>query len=81
MAKFRKKPITIEATQWKKMGDHPHVVLQNMGGGKMEYRIKTLEGWMLVRPGDWIVTGIQGEQYPVKKEIFEATYELVREKK
>jgi len=35
------------------------------------------EGVMLARMGDWIVKGVQGELYPVKNEIFEATYEVV----
>lgn len=29
------------------------------------------------KAGDWIVTGIQGEQYPVKDDIFRSTYEPV----
>ena len=37
--------------------------------------IETLEGRMLARAGDYIVTGTKGEKYPVKKEIFEETYE------
>ena len=41
--------------------------------------IETLEGTMRADPGDWIVTGIKGEQYPVKPDIFEATYEPVEE--
>lgn len=36
--------------------------------------IKTLEGTMRGEPGDYIIQGIQGELYPCKKEIFEATY-------
>jgi hypothetical protein len=41
--------------------------------------INTLEGVMLAEPGDWIVTGTQGERYPVKPHIFEQIYELVEE--
>jgi hypothetical protein len=37
--------------------------------------IDTLEGGHAVCPGDWIVTGIRGEVYPVKPDIFSATYE------
>lgn len=37
--------------------------------------IKTLEGTHIVTPGDWIITGVQGELYPCKDEIFRATYE------
>jgi len=40
-----------------------------------EMIIHTLEGDMKAMPGDYIVTGVNGEQYPVKKEIFEKTYE------
>ena len=36
--------------------------------------IETLEGTMKAAPGDWIVTGVEGEQYPVKDRIFRATY-------
>lgn len=37
--------------------------------------IETLEGNMVVTPGDWIITGVKGEHYPCKPDIFEATYE------
>jgi len=37
--------------------------------------IDTLEGGHIVCPGDWIITGVQGEYYPCKPDIFEATYE------
>lgn len=39
--------------------------------------IHTLEGDMTANPGDYIITGVNGEKYPCKKEIFEKTYELV----
>ncbi len=39
--------------------------------------ILTLEGEMRADIGDWIITGIKGEQYPCKPDIFEATYEAV----
>ena len=38
--------------------------------------IDTLEGGHIVCPGDWIITGIQGEHYPCKPDIFEKTYEV-----
>jgi hypothetical protein len=57
-----------------------------MGNGFMGFRvhgdtqpfgiaIETLEGVMVADPGDWIIRGIQGEFYPCKPDIFEATYE------
>ena len=39
--------------------------------------IQTLEGPLRAAPGDWIITGLRGEQYPCKPDIFEKTYELV----
>lgn len=39
--------------------------------------IDTLEGGHIVCPGDWIITGVKGEFYPCKPDIFEATYEAL----
>lgn len=39
--------------------------------------IDTLEGGHIVCPGDWIITGVKGERYPCKPDIFAATYEEV----
>lgn len=88
MALFRKKPVVIEATQWFKMGDHPMVRPPN-GSVNADWcrrqglpegsigEIRTLEGMMHVTPGDWIITGVKGEHYPCKPDIFETTYEAV----
>ena len=72
--KFKKKPVVIEATQWFKMGDHP-AVLESHGNDRSYPYIDTLEGPMLVQPGDWIITGVKGEHYPCKPDIFAHTYE------
>lgn len=42
-----------------------------------EMDIHTLEGTMHADVGDWIITGVHGEQYPCKPDIFEKTYEFV----
>lgn len=39
--------------------------------------IDTLEGGHIACPGDWVITGVAGENYPCKPDIFEKTYELV----
>ena len=39
--------------------------------------VDTLEGQMVGNPGDWLITGVAGEQYPVRDDIFRTTYELV----
>jgi hypothetical protein len=41
--------------------------------------IETLEGKMLITRGDYIITGVKGERYPCKPDIFHMTYELVKE--
>lgn len=50
-------------------------------GRAMRYHgwIDTLEGSHVVCPGDFIITGVQGEHYPCKPDIFEATYEITGE--
>ena len=85
MAKFRKKPVVIEAVQWFKLGDHPNVRMLDKPqinastGEQMAVLdwgvIDTLEGPHYVTPGDWIITGVKGEQYPCKPDIFAATYD------
>ena len=87
--RFTKKPVTIVASQWFKSGDHPAVrdisdsddlFFTGMGGTVLVEREKfgvigTLESPnYLVTPGDWIITGVRGEHYPVKNSIFLATY-------
>ena len=78
--KYRKKPVIIEAVQWFKDGDHPAVRIHQHGGQVLvngRAYIDTLEGPLLVTPGDWIITGVKGEHYPCKPDIFAATYEAV----
>lgn len=37
--------------------------------------INTLEGPMRLNPQDWAIKGVKGEFYPVKPDIFAATYD------
>lgn len=94
MAMFRKKPVVIEAITFEELvehglrsacsivagrpwsfnyGDHP-ITHEN----DECYLIPTLEGTMEFTPNDMLITGVQGEIYPCKKDIFEATYEAVQ---
>ena len=78
MAKFRKKPVMIEAIQWK--GDNLEEIKDFMGYyeyAKKNLIIHTLEGKMIAQVNDWIIRGVQGEYYPCKPDIFEKTYEPV----
>lgn len=78
--KFRKKPVEIEAVQW--LGTNLATIINFMGysphiGRADSLWIQTLEGNMLAFPGDWIIRGVEGEFYPCKTNIFEATYKQV----
>jgi hypothetical protein len=80
MAKYRKKPVVIEAVQFRR-GEQDGAFAEDVIAGRVRYTqddtmlIKTLEGMMEARPGDWIIRGIKGELYPCKPDIFAATYE------
>ncbi|HFI0250109.1 TPA: hypothetical protein ACGO6U_000465 [Streptococcus suis] len=39
--------------------------------------IETLEGTMKASAGDWVITGVDGERYPIKPDIFAKTYEIL----
>ncbi|MGW2721420.1 hypothetical protein [Streptomyces sp. NPDC001492] len=86
MARYRKKPVEIEAVQFTGTGESCTEITEFLGGshsGNQRWNsttntggaILTLEGEMAFGPGDWIVRGVQGEFYPVKPAIFAATYE------
>lgn len=82
--KFRKKPIVIDAEQWFP-GNHIEGLDYDYPINSTEWYyldyayVPTLEGRMKVSEGDWIITGVRGEKYPCKPDIFEQTYERVEE--
>jgi hypothetical protein len=43
------------------------------------FYVETLEGPLMVSLGDWVATGVKGERYPIKPDVFAATYEPVGE--
>lgn len=79
MSKFRKKPVVIEAEQYIAEKQEPDGLCWELGHGCDCPHIHTLEGVHVVSDGDWIITGIKGEKYPCKPDIFEQTYEPVEE--
>lgn len=90
---YRKKPVVIEAFQLEHRGmvgadwfwdavSENKIVIYNFGKQYSEpayCEIKTLEGIMRAETGDYLIKGIQGEIYPCKPDIFEATYESCEE--
>jgi preprotein translocase subunit Sss1 len=93
MAFYRKKPVVIEAVKWD--GTNLKEIINFIGLHESakkwsweEYeevvkiqglKIFTLEGPLVASIGDFIIKGIKGEFYPCKPDIFENTYELVKE--
>lgn len=85
MAKYVKKPVVIEAVTYEEFIKNVHskpIELEYNGYiikryDDDHYIIPTLEGDMLLGKDDMLITGVDGEIYPCKKEIFEKTYEKV----
>jgi hypothetical protein len=81
---YRKKPVVIKAIQLDSTNERKVVEWIGKNGGSAEYdyntklfKVKTLEGEMIANENDYIIQGVQGEFYPCKPSIFEATYEEV----
>jgi hypothetical protein len=84
MVRVRKRPVEVEAAHFvdnesvarvRELGCDPDEIYDS--GEITALIIETLEGSMAANRGDWIIKGVQGEFYPVKPDIFDATYELV----
>ena len=82
MAKYRKKPVVIEARQLtldsiEEVAYWSNAIIKNraLAANRWYLVIHTLEGDHEAKIGDWIIKGVQGEFYPCKPDIFEATYE------
>jgi hypothetical protein len=81
MARYRKKPVEIDAVQWD--GDNQREIADFLGDDFAGWRadakvlVRTAEGELTASRGDWIIRGVQGEHYPCKPDIFAATYDPV----
>lgn len=81
--RYRKRPIEIDAIRWtgeniKDVADftdgHRDVVHD---GDSHSLLVSTPEGRMRCMAGDWLIRGVEGEYYPCRDSIFQATYEDV----
>lgn len=86
MAKYRKKPVIIEAIQFFDDAETLIRLSEFMNDDiRVDYsipdrpvlKIQTLEGEHIASIGDYIIKGIKGEFYPCKPDIFKMTYETV----
>ena len=84
LAKFRKKPVVVEAVQFDGTFESVWPLLKMYGSRGVRWdtddggvlTVSTLEGDLKVNPGEWIIRGVKGELYPCKPDIFAQTYEL-----
>ena len=79
--KFVKKPIIVEAIQYNG-GNSEDIIKFTKGKASMNstlpiLSIETLEGYMEVGEGDFVIKGVEGEFYPCKYNIFRKTYNEV----
>lgn len=72
--RFRKKPVVIEAEQFTSHYK-PDSIQMNDGAWQVYDRLH--DTWVNTSMYDWIITGVQGETYPCKPDVFAATYEQV----
>jgi hypothetical protein len=70
--RYRKLPVEIEAVQY--LGDKLIPGICECDSASVIH-CHTLEGFHVVSHGDWIITGVKGEKYPCKPDIFDMTYE------
>ena len=93
IAKYRKKPVIVDAEVYREgledgfefytIGGEfiTYYTKEQMKSGYPKAArypvIETLEGRMKISQGDYIITGVNGERYPCKPDIFHKTYELV----
>ncbi|MDE3023883.1 MAG: hypothetical protein KGI54_18860 [Pseudomonadota bacterium] len=79
MAKYTKKPVTIEAIEF--IGINYKDIIDFVGpdcsydSGTGQMIIFTLEGVHRADIGDMIIKGVKGEFYPCKPDIFALTYQ------
>jgi hypothetical protein len=77
-AKYRKKPVVVEAWQFDGSGESASAICAAYSDVHLSapvLLVSTLEGDMIACAGDYIITGVKGERYPCKPDIFAATYE------
>ena len=80
MARFRKRPVEIDAYRLPLGDDTPAWLADAVASGKIRphgggAKIDTLEGLLTASPGDWIIRGVKGELYSCKPDVFAMTYE------
>lgn len=79
MARYRKRPVVVEAWQWNGQRPEDRPTWVRAAGCYLTHDgvliVPTLEGDMMASLTDWIIRGVKGELYPCKPDIFVETYE------
>jgi hypothetical protein len=90
MSKWRKRPIVVDAFRWTGGPDQTedpvwivdeikadNVWFVASGTPAVRMQIMTRDGVLTAWPGDWIIKSVNGEMYPCRPDIFDATYDQV----
>lgn len=89
MPTYRKNPLLVEAIQWFPEVDIPGVLRipankVDMSGARgiivdrpERHVVNTHHGQIELAHGDWIITGLNGEKYPCRPDVFDKTYQYV----
>ncbi|MET0410408.1 MAG: hypothetical protein ABW217_03890 [Polyangiaceae bacterium] len=73
MQAYRSKVVTIHAVQFSGYPDEHDEIHTGPDGAHF---VKTLEGPLAIKAGDWLIQGTEGEFYPCKDSVFQRKYEL-----
>jgi hypothetical protein len=82
VTRYRKRPVEVEAIQW--TGKNTDEVAAFLGADLLGQErsmdgpliVRTQNGPVTVTRGEWLIRGVQGEHYPCRPDVFEATYEI-----
>lgn len=88
MTLYQKKPLQVEAVQWTGGNVQEMKAFAGESFDTNAFRLGLAatvsdaavydllhRGWILVKLGDWVIRGVQGELYPCDKVVFAQTYE------
>lgn len=86
---YRKKPVTIQGVRWNGTKESADAIVEwierndgeaeYLGGNEQRILINTLEGWVGVKPDDYVMRGLKGEFYPHAGGHFDEAFDPAEE--
>lgn len=83
--KYVKRPVIIEAIEFDGTQESKKEIMDwsegNVGKSAFTHElfVQTLEGFLKIQNGDFVIKGIKGEFYPCKPDFFHATYDRIED--